>query len=132
LGWSNGPWSTTLFMNYQSHFFHNQTAPGNVNGNFCQASGTTAGGTFPCAFSNYSNLIPSYYTFDLSIGYDTGDTPANDYLRNVGVQLVVQDLLDKHPPFQYGTSTGGRSPAAFDISKPDLGRVISVIVTKTW
>jgi len=34
------------------------------------------GGTFPCALNNYTNLQPSYYTFDLSVGYDTGDVRA--------------------------------------------------------
>ena len=25
------------------------------------------------------------YTFDLSGGYDTGDTPQNDYLKHIGI-----------------------------------------------
>ena len=72
------------------------------------------------------------YTFDLSAGYDTGDDPANDYLKHIGVQLVVQNVANKVPAFQYRISTGGGNPATFDILKNYGGRTISVIVTKTW
>ena len=51
------------------------------------------GGTYPCAIQDYTNIIPSYYTFDLSLGYNTMDAPANEYLRNIGVQLVVQNII---------------------------------------
>jgi outer membrane receptor protein involved in Fe transport len=90
------------------------------------------GGSLPCAISNYTNLEPSQYTFDLSLGYDTGDTPANDYLKHLGIQLVIQNLLDRQPAFEYRTSTGGGNPAAFDILKSDQGRTVSFILTKTW
>jgi len=132
LGWSDGPWSTTLFMDYQSHYFHTQSAPPQVNFNCTTAGGTTPGGSLPCAISNYTNIEPSLYTFDLSVGYDTGDSPANDYLRHIGVQLVVQNLLDKDPAFEYRISTGGGNPAAYDILKSYQGRTISLILTKTW
>jgi outer membrane receptor protein involved in Fe transport len=132
LGWSNGPWSVTGFMDYQSHFFHTQNAPPNVNFQCVATGGTVGGGSFPCAFSNYTNLEPSYYTFDLSLGYDTGDTPANNYLKNIGVQLVVQNILDKHPPFEYRVSSQAGSPVAFDLLKSDQGRTITLILTKTW
>ena len=132
LGWSNGAWSVTGFMDYQSHYYHTQGGPPNVNFQCIAAGGTLPGGTFPCLISNYSNIQPSWYTFDLSFGYDTGDTPANPYLKNVGVQLIVQNLMGKHPAFQYGPSNSGRSPAAYDILKPDLGRIWSVTLTKTW
>ena len=132
LGWSDGPWSITGFMDYTSHFFHTQNAPPNVNLQCVATGGTIGGGSFPCAINNYSNIEPSYYTFDLSIGYDTGDSPANDYLKHIGIQLVIQNLLDRHPAFEYRTGTGGGNPAAFDILKSDQGRAISLILTKTW
>ena len=98
-GWSNGPWSLTGFMNFQSHFFHTQNAPPNVNGDFCAANGGLDeygnGGTYTCAISDYTNILPSYYTFDLSLGYNTMDGPANEYLRNIGIQLVVQNIMDR-------------------------------------
>ena len=94
--------------------------------------GTVGGGTLPCLINNYSNIEAPFYTFDLSLGYDTGDLPANNFLKHIGIQLVVQDLLDKHPPFEYRISTGGGNPAAFDILKDLAGRTYSLILTKTW
>jgi hypothetical protein len=132
LGWSNGPWSLTGFMDYSSHYFHTQNAPPQVNFQCAAAGGTVPGGTFPCLISNYSNIQPSLYTFDLSLGYDTGDDPVNDYLKHIGVQLVVQNITDKTPAFQYRISTGGGNPATFDILKNYGGRSLSIIVTKTW
>src|SRR5262249_6238014 len=102
LGWSKAAWNITGFMDYQSHFFHNQNPPPDVNGNFCPANGgldaNGGGGTFPCAIGSYSNLQPSFYTFDLSLGYDTMDRPANEYLRNIDIQMVVQNITDRHSP----------------------------------
>src|SRR6185503_19298046 len=136
LGWSKGPWSVTGFMDYNSHFFHTQAAPPDVNGNFCASNGgldaAGAGGTYPCAISGYSNIVPSWYSFDLSIGYDTLDRPANQYLRNIGVQLVIQNLMDRHPAYAYRIGTGGGQPCTCDILKSNVGRQISLILTKQW
>jgi iron complex outermembrane receptor protein len=132
LGWTNGAWSITGFADFQSHFFHTQTAPPNVN-NSCQSAGGTApGGTFPCLVTGYTNIEPSWLTFDLSLGYDTGDDPANDYIKHLGIQLVVSNILDKHSPFEYRIGTGGGNPSAQDILKPNNGRTIALILTKTW
>jgi hypothetical protein len=132
LGWSNGPISVVGFMNYQSHFFNTQAAPPNVNFACITSGSSTGGGTFPCAINNYTNIEPAETTFDLSLGYDTGDEPANYFLKHVGIQLVVTNLLDKHPPFEYRTSTGGGNPAAFDILTGLQGRFFTLILTKTW
>ena len=86
----------------------------------------------PCLLNNYTNLEPSYYTFDLSAGYDTGDDPANDYLKHIGIQLVVQNLMGTQPAFEYRISSNGGNAAAFDILKGLQGRTISLILTKTW
>ena len=130
LGWSKDSWSVTGFMNYSSHFFHTQQSPPNVNGQCTSSGGSVGGGTFPCAIEGYTNVEPSFYTFDLSLGYNTGDTPQNDYLRNIGVQVVIQNLLDRAPPYGYRVSAGGAS--AYDVSRNNLGRIISVTLTKTW
>jgi len=136
VGWSNGPWSLTAFMDSQSHYYHNQSPPPNVNGNFCASNGyldeSGMGGTFPCAIQGYTNVLPSYYTFDVSLGYNTQDGPANEYLRNIGVQLVVQNIADKHGSYQYRISTGGGNPCTCEINKSLQGRTISLIVTKEW
>jgi iron complex outermembrane receptor protein len=136
LGWANGPWSVTAFMDYQSHYFHTQTAPPSVNGNFCASNGGLdaggQGGTFPCAIQGYTNILPSYYTFDLSIGYNTLDAPANEYLRNIGVQIVVQNITDRHNAYGYRISTGGGNPCTCDLLRSNAGRQISLILTKEW
>jgi iron complex outermembrane receptor protein len=135
LGWSDGTWSVTGFMDYESHFFHTQSAPPNVN-NACITPGGTIGGqpnyTNPCWVTDYTNIQPSFYTFDLSLGYNTGDRPANDYLKNVSVQLVVQNVMDKDAPYEYRITTGGGNPCACDIIKSLFGRVISIRLQKEF
>jgi iron complex outermembrane receptor protein len=135
LGWSDGTWSVTGFMDYEQHFFHTQAAPPNVNA-ACITPGGTLGGlpayANPCWVTDYTNIQPSFYSFDLSLGYDTGDRPANDYLRNVSVQLVVQNVMDKDSPYQYRIATGGGNPCACDIIKSLFGRTISIRLQKEF
>jgi iron complex outermembrane receptor protein len=136
IGWANGPWSATLFMDYRAHYYHTQSAPPNVNGNFCASNGgldaNGGGGTFPCAINDYSNLVNSYYTFDLSLGYNTQDMPANEYLRNIGVQLVIQNIADQHANFLYKGAAIAGGPCTCDPLVSNIGRQISIIVTKQW
>jgi iron complex outermembrane receptor protein len=135
LGWSDGTWSVTGFMDYEQHFFHTQSAPPNVNF-ACITPGGTVGGLpnykNPCWVTDYVNIQPPYYTFDLSLGYDTGDRPANEYLRNVSVQLVVQNIMDRSSPYEYRIATGGGNPCACDIIKSLFGRVVSLRLQKTF
>jgi hypothetical protein len=135
VGWSDGTWSLTGFMNYESHFFHSQSAPPNVNFG-CIESGGTVGGTpaytNPCLISGYNNLVPSYYTFDLSLGYDTGDRPTNEYLRNVNIQLVMQNITDKSSPYAYKVTSQGGFQCACDVTKGLFGRIISVRLQKQF
>ena len=104
-------------------------------GNFCAANGgldtSGGGGTFLCAIDNYTNLLPSYYTFDLSIGFNTMDAPANDYLRNIGVQLVIQNIMDRHGLYAYWLGPPA-APCTCDRFKSLQGRTISLILTKEW
>jgi hypothetical protein len=132
LGWSNGAWSVTGFMNYISHFYAPWPVPPNVNFQCQAAGGTTAGGTFPCLINNWSNVEPSWYTFDLSFGYDTGDTPVNNYLKNITVQVTVQNLMGRHAAFEYGPTTSTRNIAGYDILKPNQGRTIGLTLVKNW
>jgi outer membrane receptor protein involved in Fe transport len=135
IGWSNGTWSISAFHDFQQHFFHSQAAPPNVNF-ACITPGGTVGGlptyTNPCWITDYTNIMPSYHTFDLSIGYDTGDRPANEYLRNIAVNLVVQNITDRHASYQYRISTGGGNPCACDLLYSLYGRIISLRLQKTF
>jgi hypothetical protein len=84
------------------------------------------------AIQGYTNIISSYYFFDLSLGYNTLDGPANEYLRNIGVQLVVQNIFDRQAAYGYRIATGGGNPCTCDIINSLQGRTISLIVTKEW
>ena len=130
-GWSDGPLSVTGFLNFRGHFFNTQNAPPNVNFQCTTSGGTVAGGTLPCAIGNYNGLQPNYITFDLTLGYDTGDAPANDYVKHLGIQLVIQNITNRLPPFEYVTAAG-QSPTAFDFTLSDVGRTFGIILTKTW
>jgi hypothetical protein len=130
-GWSDGLLSVTGFVNFRGHFFNTQNAPPNVNFQCTTSGGTVAGGTLPCAISNYTGLQPSYITFDLTLGYNTGDVPANEYVKHVGIQLVIQNITNRLPPFEYVTASG-QSPTAFDFTQSDVGRTIGIILTKSW
>jgi iron complex outermembrane recepter protein len=132
LGWSDGAFNVTGFMNFVSHYFRTWATPPNVNLQCTASGGTVGGGSFPCAISNYTSIIPSIYTFDLSFGYNTGDTPANDYLKRITIQLTIDNLLGKHSPFDYGPSTSTRNISAYDILFPNEGRVIGLTLLKNW
>jgi hypothetical protein len=121
-------------MNYSSHYFSPIAgSPPNVNMQCTTAGGAVGGGTFPCAISNFTAIQPNFITFDLSLGYNTGDTPANDYLKNLTLQLTVQNLLGLHAPFDYiNTAAGGRQIAAYDITRPNSGRTIGITLLKNW
>ncbi|HEX5281229.1 MAG TPA: TonB-dependent receptor plug domain-containing protein [Micropepsaceae bacterium] len=132
LGWSDGAYSVTGFLNYHSHFFQPWNQPPNVNFQCTSAGGTIGGGTLPCAISNFNNFEPSWYTVDLSFGYNTGDMPASDYLKRITLQLTIQNLMGVHPAFSYILAGGGRAAAAYNILDPDTGRVIGITIEKTW
>ena len=68
-------------MNYSAHYYVAWGNPPNVNLQCTTAGGNITGGTLPCAINNYTQIEPSQYTFDLSLGYNTGDMPASDYLK---------------------------------------------------
>ena len=144
LGWADDDgWSVTGFMNFIPHFNSDtQTLPpscfqtGTVN---CYlASGSLANFAQYTTQGNLTNYVPGIYTFDLSIGYKTGDKPANDYLKNLGIQLTVSNILDKQAPYSYQINPpgGGAVHAYFSTTQGTSlgidGRVISVVLTKTW
>jgi hypothetical protein len=133
-GWSNGPFSATAFMNYSSHYFSAiEGTPPNVNLQCITAGGTVGGGSLPCAINNFTNIEPNFITFDLSFGYKTGDMPANDYLKNLTLQFTVQNLMNRHSPFDYiQSAAGGRQISAYDITRPNQGRTLGVTLVKSW
>jgi len=142
LGWAddNGL-SVTGFLNFIPHF-NSDTA---VLPPSCFIQGNASCASFGPQFAQYtkqfpflSNYVPGIYTFDLSIGYDTQDKPANDYLKHVGIQLNVSNILDKQAPYAYQINPpgGAQVHAYFSTTQGTSlgidGRVITLTLTKTW
>jgi iron complex outermembrane recepter protein len=117
LGWANDEGlSVTAFMNYQAHFFTTVPFPP-----------TSYLATYP----DYSNLVPSQYTFDVSVGYNTGDTPANDYLKRINITFAVNNILNRQPPFEYGGTGTQVAVNGLTIVGP-LGRAWRLTLTKQF
>ena len=135
LGWANDTWSVTAFANYFGH------GAVNVNGNNLippcfYAAGFGPGSCFAGSpyygpLVTFPNFSPATVYFDLTFGYQTGEMPANEYLRNIGVQLTINDIFNKEPPFQVG-ARGSGSIRAFDNAFSDLQRTFTVTLTKVW
>ena len=135
LGWSNDTWSVNAFANYFGHGAPNTAGIGLVPQCFYSAA-TAAGSCFPGSphygpYLTYPNTTPATLFFDLTVGYQTGEQPANPYLRDIGIQFTINDVLDKAPPFQIG-ARGNGSIRAFDNAFIDLQRTFTLTLTKTW
>jgi hypothetical protein len=119
LGWATDAYSITLFWNHNSHFFTQQPLPP---------------AAYLAKFPNYSDIEPAFDTFDLVLGYNTGDRPANDFLKNIAITLNINDLLDRHASFSYNVASNGNSAVAFvnSSNEPYIGRFISLAVNKRW
>ena len=46
--------------------------------------------------------------------------------------MVIQDILDKHADFLYKPNNTAGPISTINGTRPDFGRQISFIVTKTW
>ena len=144
LGWADDSgWSVSGFMNWHAHY-GSQEAGDNVRaqvfappcfqiGNTpCNASGLPQFAQYTQQYALLTNYEPAWITFDLSIGYKTGERPANEYFRNLGFQLVFNNILDKKPSFAYQIAFSGGSPRAFDDHQDPMQRIVSFAVTKAW
>jgi outer membrane receptor protein involved in Fe transport len=127
--------SVTGFVNYFGHKLPFDDIL-NVPPRCYWAQGFNAGSCYagspwnPVPSARFQHMLPSVYLFDLALGYNTGDMPANSYLKNLQLQLVVNNVFDKPSPFTYHDRGGDF--AAFDMFYGELQRVISITVTKTW
>jgi len=141
LGWSDDTWSVTTFANYFGHGAGGAVLGVNFNGNNLippcfYAPGNAAGSCFAGSqffgpYQTYPNMSPAVVFFDLTVGYQTGEKPANEYLRNLNLQFSVNNIFDKPPPFQVG-ARGNGSIRAFDNTFIDLQRTFTFTITKTW
>ena len=147
LGWAGGPdsaWSVTGFMNWRAHYGSQEAGDNGRQLLFpptcflagqtpCNASGLPQFAQYTQQYSTLTGYEPAWITFDLSIGYKTGDRPANDYLKNLSLQLVINNFLNKKPEFAYILGAAGAgAPKAFDDKEDPAQRVVNLTVTKVW
>lgn len=136
VGWSDGPWSVTTFINYRGHSPEDQRLAAAIPPCYWQP-GFSAGscypgsGYFPQPTSVFTNYSPSTYLFDLAATFRTGDLPANAYLKNISLDVAILNVFNRRPPFLYGAERG-RDWRAFDTNYSMLQRELHVTVTKTW
>ncbi len=110
IGWnSDSGVSVNLFANYQNAYKNTQAI------------------VFPT-----SGVVPSFTTFDVAVGYDLGDRPANDYLKKINFELVVNNVFAPKLPVVVYTQGGGGTTAFDGVNFSPLGRIISFTITKTW
>jgi len=136
-GWTDGAWNMTLFGTYYGH--HQQDENGALLLPGCYYKpGYSAGDCYPGSpYYGPRDVFPLHspatMLFDITFGYQTGDTPANPYLRNVAIQMGVTNLLDKAPPMGvHPLRSRGTGVSAYDRLYPDVGRELSLTLTKQW
>jgi iron complex outermembrane recepter protein len=135
LGWQNESWNATIFANYFGHSAQFTEGANLVPPCFYQP-GFGPGSCFPGSpyygpYDVFPNITPAAVFFDLTVGYQTGETPANEYLRNIGIQFTINDIFDRTPPFHVG-ARGTGTLHAFDNSFSDLQRTFTIMLTKVW
>ncbi len=135
LGWANESWNVTAFANYFGHQVINPNGANLVPPCFFQPGfgpgSCFAGSQYFGPAGNFPNITPATVYLDLSIGYQTGETPANAYLQNLGFQMTMNDVLGTAAPFSVG-ARGNGAIRAFDNAFTDLGRTLTFTVTKVW
>ncbi len=114
-GLTRGAFDGSLYMNYNNAYA--------ADPNFVPIAALS---------SNYDFLhISSYLTFDLSLGWNVGESFDKPALHNLGVQLTAINLLDRKPPFFLNAGTS--PPILFDSNQASaLGRTITVRLQKDF
>ncbi|TPD59324.1 TonB-dependent receptor [Emcibacter nanhaiensis] len=74
--------------------------------------------------------VKSWTTFDLNIGYETGDKLSAVGLQNTAFSLIVLNLFNQDPP--YVTGNFGYNINYDPANASPMGRVISLQLTKKW
>jgi iron complex outermembrane receptor protein len=105
LGWRRGPVSATVFVNYVGTYLNNQPIAGRSN-----------------------ETVPSWTTFDLTLGFDFGRLPNPGWLRDTGVSVSAQNLFARDPPIVL-TAGGGQ----FDANNANVfGRIVQLNLMKKF
>jgi iron complex outermembrane receptor protein len=136
-GWTDGSWNVTMFANYFGHhqqdefgalvlpecFYKPEYGPGDCY----------PGSPYYGPSEIFDIHSPATVLFDLTFGYNTGIAPANAYLQNINIQFGVTNLLDKAPPNGVRPlRSRGTGVSSYDRLYPDVGREVSLTLTKSW
>ncbi len=115
IGIDRDDWNATLYVNY--------TNPYKSDPAYVPAAAVALN-------PNYLN-ISSNTTFDLSVGYATGNRPSMWLAKNIRFQAILTNMFDKKPPFFLNAAA---APAIlFDPNQASpLGRIITLRLTKDW
>jgi iron complex outermembrane recepter protein len=106
VGWTLGPISSAVFVNYQ-HAYDN-------------------------ILSKPVQTVGSYITTDLHLAYDTGDTPSNRLWKNLTVSLDATNLFDRDPPFvNIAESANGGGGYDSTLTNP-VGRILMLTLDKKF
>jgi outer membrane receptor protein involved in Fe transport len=141
LGWANPTWNVTLFANYWGHGNYGDDPGNNLNGvalipECFYAPEFAAGSCYPGSpyygpQDVYNNMLPADVHFDISVGYQTGEMPANEWLRNIGIQFTIVNIFDKVSPLSVNArGNGGIRLHSEGLS--DLQRTFTLQLTKAW
>lgn len=105
VGWRQGPLSATVFLNYVGSYLNNTPIVGRPN-----------------------QQVPSWTTFDLTLGFDFGRLSNPGVLRDSAISLSAQNLFDRDPPVVL-TANG----AQFDANNANVyGRIVQLSVMKRF
>jgi outer membrane receptor protein involved in Fe transport len=135
LGWTNGIWSSTLFNTWRGHqppnrnirlpdcFWRAGFGPGD-----CYAGSPY----FPQQHDQFYNTSPGWMQWDINITYNTGLMPTNESLQNLNISLTIDNFLDADPPQVFNSRSNAREIFAYDSRFSELGRFVSLTITKNW
>lgn len=107
VGWRSASWDITGFLNYRGAYSNTRIAP--------------------------PERAPSYLTTDLTVQYRTGKSPDFGFLRDLTLNLSVNNLLDRDPPILRALQFSGAPVLFYDSSNANpYGRVVGLTVSKNW
>jgi iron complex outermembrane receptor protein len=105
VGWRRGPLNATVFANYVGTYLNNTPIGGRPN-----------------------ERVPSWTTFDVSIGLDFGRLQNPGFLKDSALSVSAQNVLGRDPPIVL--TSGG---AQFDANNATpFGRIVAVNVIKRF
>jgi outer membrane receptor protein involved in Fe transport len=139
LGWTNGTWSSTVFLNYTGHSAQDPNGAALIPPCY-YAVGSGPGSCFPGSpyygpftSGNYPTFTPANIYTDLNISYNTRDSFTNTYLQNIVVSMTIVNVTGKTPPLGvHPLRSRGTGVVAYDRNYSPFEREFTFTVSKLW